>query len=315
MALTRVTMRLTELRCVRQSEGSNGSEPYLWVTYFAFGAQPSPLQLITRTPAYDAFRTEFPDGMTAGRAATIPPFLASTSFDMDLTLSTYKLVGCIAVLMEQDETPHASILLGRIAYSKAIDEQLTLLVQTRISTANFDPITDAEIATIKTAVKARVESAIASNQSVWNWFTDQDDNIGFTYKTFSNAEIAFKYFDFPEIVSGSGKDRFVLSGGLSLGPALANPVDLCAGPRAAVNAKKDEINSLNTRTRLLQDQLQHASPQAKAALVAEIRATHERIALAQSELSGLHAALQACESRPRGSTHAPLDGTISVNRG
>ena len=68
MALQRLTMHLTELRCIAQSEGGGGSEPYLWVTYFAYGAEPLPGQagiVATNTPAYDAFRIEFPDGMRA----------------------------------------------------------------------------------------------------------------------------------------------------------------------------------------------------------------------------------------------------------
>ncbi len=122
MAIQRVTLRLTELRCVAQSEGSEGSQPYLWTTYFAFGAQPFPFQIGIITPAYDAFRTEFPDNMKAGQATTIPPFIASASFDVDFDAApSPKLVGCIAVLMEEDSTPHSSIVLGRIAYSKEIE--------------------------------------------------------------------------------------------------------------------------------------------------------------------------------------------------
>jgi hypothetical protein len=69
MALQRVTVGLTELRCIAESDGSGSSEPYLWVTYFAVGAQPLPGQagpVATITPAYDAFRSEF---RTASRRA------------------------------------------------------------------------------------------------------------------------------------------------------------------------------------------------------------------------------------------------------
>jgi hypothetical protein len=34
MTMQRVTLRMTELRCLSQSE-SDGSEPYLWTTFFA----------------------------------------------------------------------------------------------------------------------------------------------------------------------------------------------------------------------------------------------------------------------------------------
>ncbi len=316
MALQRVTLRLTELRCITQSEGSGGSEPYLWVTYFAFGAQLLPFQtgpMATITPAYDAFRTEFPNNMKAGQVTTIPPFLATASFDMDLE-AQHKLVGCLAVLMEEDETPDSSIILGRIAYSKEIDKQLNDLVKKRILAGDFGPVTDEEINTIRKAVKAKVEEAIGSNQTIWNIFTNQDDNIGFTHKGFTDSEIQFQYFDFPEIVSDDSSNRFVLSGGLSIGPVPTDPVDLCATQRAAVKAKKDEINSLQTRVTLLQDQLHHATPQQKAAIVAEIKATNGLIAQAEAELPTLQAALDSCISHHHGHD-VHIDPTIVVNPG
>jgi hypothetical protein len=302
MALQRVTLRLTELRCIKQSEGSGGSEPYLWVTYFAVGAQQLPFQtgpVATITPAYDAFRTEFPDNMKAGQVVNVPAFLATASFDMDLE-AAHKLVGCIAVVMEQDETPHSSIILGRIAYSKEIDKQLNDLVTKRILTADFSPVTDAELRSIRSAVKAKVETAVGSNQTIWNAFTNQDDNVGFTYRGFTDSEIQFQYFDFPEIVSEDSSNRFILSGGLSIAPVPTPPVDLCATQRAALEAKKSEIKSLQTRRTLLQNQLQHATPQQKAAIVAEITATNALITQAEAELGPLQAALDACVSRHHG---------------
>ncbi|MBA2301132.1 MAG: hypothetical protein H0W08_00695 [Acidobacteria bacterium] len=315
MGLQRVTLRLTELRCVSQAE-SGGSEPFLWTTYFAFGAQQLPFQsgpIGIITPAYDAFRTEFPNNMTAGQVATIPAFISSASFDMDLDAAPKpKLVGCIAVVMEEDSTPHSSIVLGRIAYSKAIEEALNALVTKRIQIGNFDPITDQEIAAIKSAVQSKVTGAIASNQSVWNVFTDQDDVLGFVYKTFSypvttpgDAEIKFQYFDFPEIASGS--NRFTLSGGLSLGPVPVTPTDRCATQRAAVKAKTDEISSLHRRVSLLQSQMQHATPQQKAAIVAAMTETKAHITQAESQLPVLQAALTACQSLPH-------HGDADVNR-
>ena len=250
MPMQRVTLRLTQLRCVAQSE-NGGSEPYLWVTYFAFGAQGLPFQtgpMATVTPAYDAFRAEFPNNMKAGQVAMIPSFIASTSFDVDLDAAPKpKVIGCIAVLMEEDETPGKSIVLGRIAYAEAIDRQLNILINKQIHTGDFGPITDAEISAIKEAVQSKVTTAVGSNQSIWSkLFTDQDDNLGFVYKSFVGSEIQFQFFDFPEIRSGA--NQFVLSGSLSLGPVSTTPIEVCAAQRAAVKAKNDEINSLHART-------------------------------------------------------------------
>jgi hypothetical protein len=311
MTIQRVTLRLTELRCVKQSEGSTGSEPYLWVTYFAFGAQPTPFQMIMHTPAYDAFRTEFPNNMKAGQVANVPAFISTASFDIDFD-NPNRLIGCIAVLMEEDETPQSSIVLGRIAYSKEIEKQLNDLVLQRVHDNNFGPITPQEIEAIRRAVKSKVEDAIGSNQGIWDFFTNQDDNVGFTYRTFTGPEIQFQFFDFPQIANGNRSDLFTLSGGLSIGPMINDPADRCAVPRAALKAKQDRISGLHTRVTLLQSQLHQAAPGQKAAIVAEIGATNVLITQAEAQLPALQASLDACTSRPHVPGGVVIDPTIAV---
>ncbi len=322
MPLQRVTMHLTELRCITQSEGSGGSEPYLWVTYFALGVDPLPGQtgvVATNTPAYDAFRMEFADGVRAGQAIPVPPFLAYGTFDIDLDLNLdYRKVGCIAVLMEEDATPQSSIVLGRIAYAKEIENQLNLLANKRIQTADNGPITDDELKAIREAVTAKVEAAIGSNQSIWDFFRDQDDATGFTYAAYSNAEIKTLAesasrsmpMTFGEISNKSGSDRYALSGIVSIAALPRAPVDLCATERAAVNAKEQEIHWLQARRTVLQLELQNAAPQNKGAIVDEITATNEAITLAEGELTPLKAALDACVDRRGGAGRTGLDTNV-----
>jgi|SRR5215216_315160 len=320
MALQRVTLRLTGLRAVKQSEGSGGSEPYLWVTYLAVGAQPLPFQtgpVGTITPAYDAFRTEFADGVRAGDVLTVPPFLAEASFEMDLdpdpAQRKFKYLGCIAVLMEEDATPHSSIVLGRIAYSKEIDRQLNELVNKRISTGDDSPITDAELDAIRLAVQDKVYDAIGSNQSIWNLFTNQDDNVGFAYRLFGGPEISQQAFDFPDVGTEDSPDHYVLSGALEVGPLPTGTVDLCGRERAQRDAKQDEIKFLQDRRTLLQNELVHAAPQNKASIVAEIGVVNDAITHAEAELPPLQAALDSCIDRRGGHPGGfDVDPTIGV---
>lgn len=307
MALQRVTIRLTELRCLAQSE-SGGSEPYLWTTFFALGSEPRPFQtgpLAVDTPISDEFRNDFPNQMKAGQVALVPEYIGQSSFDMDLDAAGLpKMIGCVAVLLEQDSTPDSSIVLGRIAYSKEIEVQLNALMSKRIMTLDTSALTDEEIKTIKTAVQAKVIEAVKSDQSFWNIFKDQDDILGFVYKVFQHpppandpgADIRFQYFDFPEIRSGNS-DRFTLTGRLSLGSIPTIPVDPCARERDALKAKTEQIQGLENLISSLQAQLQHASPAQKAALVQQITETGERVAAAEAELPALQAALDACRSR------------------
>jgi hypothetical protein len=298
MALQRFTIRLTQLRCILESD-PGPSEPYLWVTYFALGPQVPPFQtgpLALTTPAYDAFRTEFPNNVSAGSVVGIPAFISSASFDLDLAAAGPKLLGCVAVLLEEDDTRESDMVFGRIAY-----------------TNDSGPLTDAEKNAIKTAVTANVLDAVGSHQSIWDLFRDQDDPLGFTYTILPDEEgetIQAGAFDFPEITTtkqlqlSSGlpsvtvvTDRYVLSGEVTIGALPGGTVDLCAGPRAAVEAKQQELSSLQHRVSALQQQLQHATPQQKPGIVDEIGATNALIDQAEAALPDLEAALAACIDR------------------
>ena len=309
MPLQRVVLKLTELRCIAQSEGSKGSEPYLWTTFFAYGADPRPFQngpLAVITPIGDNFRTEFPNGIKAGSIVAVPPTIASEAFDLTIPTPLRNLLGVIVVLMEEDETPLDSIILGRNAYAKEIEVQLNELANARLMAGNFGSLTDSEISTIKTAVKAKVRSAIASNQ--FNPLRDQDDNIGFIYKSFSTSDITPQSFDFPESGVGSG-DRYRLSGTLTIGP-VPPTVIFCKAEGAALKAKKDQLAGLNNSVEALQTQLIHASPQEKAALVRQIQDMNATITQIEAQLPGLQAALDGCLSRHSGGSITNTSGAM-----
>jgi hypothetical protein len=306
MALQRFTIKLTQLRCIKESD-PGPSEPYLWVTYFALGPQIPPFQtgpLALNTPSYDAFRTEFSNNVSAGSVVGIPPFIASASFDMDLQAAGPKLLGCVAVLMEEDDTRQSDIVFGRIAYSKEIEKQLNALMVKRIQKNNSDPLTEAEKETIKAAVTSKVTSAVGSHQGIFDIFRDQDDNLGFTHVIFPGQPgetIHATTFDFPEIVTtrvvgpiATVTDRYVLSGAVTIAAVPGDTVDLCARQRATLEAKRQEIKSLQNRKTLLQQQLQTATPQQKSGIVQAITATNAEIDKAEAQLPALEAALKTC---------------------
>jgi hypothetical protein len=66
---------------------------------------------------------------------------------------------------------------------------------------------------------------------------------------------------------------------------------------------------------LLQNELHHATPQQKAAIVAEIEATNALIGQAEAQLPALQDALDSCVAHL--GHHAPVDvgSTIVVNPG
>jgi hypothetical protein len=85
-------------------------------------------------------------------------------------------------------------------------------------------------------------------------------------------------------------------------------VDLCAGPRASVAAKQQEIASLQHRVTALQQMLQSATPQQKPAIIQEIQHTNDLIDQSEAALPGLEAALNACIGRF--DTHVDIGGVV-----
>jgi hypothetical protein len=319
MAKTRVTLRLTELRCLKESD-EGGAEPYLWTTFFAYGAgdHPENQQVQVYTPEYDAFRAEIADGVTAGQTRTIPPFISSGTFDFDLTsIIPPKVIGCVAVVMEENGTPNRAMVAGRIAYAKEIDVQLKALIPEYIS-PNSPELTKEVLARIGAAVEAKVYEAVKRDQySVWNLSRSRDEPVGYTYAVFSYPsrdidgdddldEIKFQYFDFPEITKSRVvrrpfseptsvvTDRYALSGSVSLGRVVEPTPQRCGAERAALNAKKAKHSALATRLASLQDSLHGATPQQKAGYIALIKETQAEIAAVEAELPALQAALDAC---------------------
>lgn len=291
-----VKLHLDKLRCITESDTNNRSEPYLWVTYFWLDgrniSQPNPIS--TMTPVYNAFRSEFADNVTEGTVIPVPTFVGNASFEVDPGPLGFMLAGAVVVLWEEDDTPQSAMIAGRNAYLTAIHKALNDLIRQRIGDANQGPIAPAEIKAIVDAVKPAVESAIRSSLSFLDGFKNQDDQLGFGHVAFMGSEIQTRDFTFPEL--GSGSNRFVLNGSMTVAPT--RPVfDRCAASRAAVQAQRNQIKGLQLFRASLQQQLQTAPPQAKPALIAQIQALAVEIAREEAELPPLEAALSACEHR------------------
>ena len=298
-----VTFRLTRLRCIKESDTKGGSEPYLWVTYFAVDGR-NALQarpVTTDTMPATFTRKEFPNNVADEQIITVPASLSPSCFQVYSGPVNFMMAGCVTVLLEEDETPEDAIIAGHTAYAKEIDKQLNALVKKRVAKLDTSDITDVEIKAIRDAVKSKVKSAISDNLSLGQkLFDNQDDLLGFTFVNFVNKDIQTRTFDFPEIFEGdkqqASSNRYVLSGSMTLGPIPPDPVELCPEQKAAVKAKVQEIKGLNSEVVSLQQQLQSATPQQKAAIIAEIKAVRADITKAEAELAVLEGALKACLS-------------------
>jgi len=319
MAPQLVTFRLNRLRCIKESDTKGGSEPYLWVTYFAVDGRniAQALPVTTDTMPATFTRKEFPNNVADGQVITVPASLSPRSFQVDPGPLNFMMAGCITVLLEEDETPEDAIIAGHTAYAKEINKQLNALVKKRIATVNTQDITAAEIKVIRDAVKSKVKSAIKDNLSLGEkLFDNQDDLLGFTFVNFVNDAIQPRTFEFPEIFEGDNQqtssNRYVLSGSVTTGPVPPDPVELCPDQKAALNAKRQEIKGLQSEVRSLQQQLATAPTQAKGDIIDAMEAARAEITEAEAELPGLEAALRVCVAKHHNVTHGDVSDPAVV---
>ncbi|MDT4966662.1 MAG: hypothetical protein QOJ64_1399 [Acidobacteriota bacterium] len=228
--------------------------------------------------------------------------LTPFSLEVDPGPLDFMMAGCIAVLLEEDDTPNQAMIGGRIAYAKEMHKQLNILAKERIRTLNKKDITEAEVKAIKDSVGDSVKSAIKKGLSIGQkLFGNQDDQIGFTYVNLVDDEIKSRTLNFPEIFEGddpkSSSNRYVLSGRIVVGPVPPPVVEICSKEREAVKAKEHQISGLQLRVISLQRQLQTATPQAKAGIRDEIAATNIEADQAIAELPALKTALSKCVSK------------------
>ena len=92
------------------------------------------------------------------------------------------VVGCVVVLMEEDETPDSAIIRGQEALDREVRNRLTSLLQT-LSIAKTEP-TDEDIAAMADQIGSAVKDAIGAGVSVIDFIValgNMDDQIGRNY--------------------------------------------------------------------------------------------------------------------------------------
>jgi hypothetical protein len=294
-----VTFHLNQLRCIVESDAQGGSEPYLWVTYFVVDgrnvAQPEPVS--TDTPIFGFNRKETPDDIRDGQIVKIPPFIANFSAQIDPGPLNLMMAGCVAVLLEEDETPEKAIQGGQRAYADAIHQELNNLIKERIRTQNRESVTEHEVKAIRNAIEPKIKLAIRSNLTLGQkLFDNQDDFLGFAHIAFIDDEIRTTNFNFPELMEPGSENRFALSGSLTVGPVPTPPVDRCADLRAAVQAMRAQVTALHGMLVALQEQLKKAPPQQKPAIIQQIEEVGAKIVKAEEELRLRASLVKTCET-------------------
>jgi hypothetical protein len=185
---TDAIITLERLRCIRESDGTGHSEPYIWPALLWIDdntlAHPQVLVGVT-APVLGNARVVIKNDMRAGQTADIPTSVGVLRVRFEDGLTIRRLILAVA-LWEEDETPEAAMRAGFQAFSSelraAVADNLFALSQASKEEEN------AIIETIKTRVSNRVRSAIENGLTGWQkarvflGTLNLDDIIGSDFK-------------------------------------------------------------------------------------------------------------------------------------
>jgi hypothetical protein len=290
---------LNRLRCLKESDGSGHSEPYLWpvLLWVDDHTLGTPELVGVTNPALGNARVVIKGDMRAGQTADIPPSVGVLRVRLEDGLQVRKLI-LVLLLLENDETPQKALRAGFQAFPRelraAIADNLFAL-----NTAN-EAETMALVKAITTRVDGRVRSAIRGALSasekvrVALGTLNLDDVVGSDFRFFPDLVAS----GFTARLKDSSND-YEIQGELQVRPVT---VDLCQAQVNRVADAQGAVNGILNEIRLLQEQLQGNTTPGEPTLpkpfiIAEIkRLRQEELPIAEAQLEEARAALQACRN-------------------
>jgi hypothetical protein len=189
---TPVKVKLSNIHCYDEGDGIGTAEPYLWTVFFKIDGETAHVDAafnlqgtatVVTTPGNHGDLG--PGGVDAGNDVPIPPSLGEFStvlqpIPVDGQAWTLPgVVGCIAILMEQDSTSDSAVAHGHDTLNQAVQDALDALIPT-LNAGHTEP-TDAEIKALTDKVGSQLENAISDQVSAWDWLKvagNMDDKIG-----------------------------------------------------------------------------------------------------------------------------------------
>jgi hypothetical protein len=288
---------LERLRCIRESDGTGHSEPYIWpvLLWIDDNTLTTPELVGVTTLALGNARIVIKDDMRAGQTADIPSSVGRLRVRFEDELTIRRLILAVA-LWEEDETPEVAMRAGFQAFSRelraAVADNLFALSQAS------EEEEKAIIATIKTRVRDRVTSAIKDGLTglqktrVLLGTLNLDDIIGSSFFRSSSELLATSI----SLTFRTGSaNQYEIQGNLQVLPV---PVDRCQARINAVKAAQSAVDDIDSQIKQLQTELRHASPSDKPFIISEIRRLRrEELAVAMAALEDARRALQACRNQ------------------
>lgn len=205
-----IEFKLDNIRCHDEGDGWGNAEPYLWTVFFKVDGdtlvvnsdgpaapflQGAPTVVGTPGNHGNLGNTDVDEGDTVAVPAIIGEYRTILK-PIPLTTPLLGLsevggmIGCIAVLMEEDDTPSSAIARGHEALDRGVRDRLAELLGT-LSVSKTEP-TDEDIAALSDKIGDAVKSAIGDGVSVIDWlvaFGNMDDQIGSAVFRFSHNQL------------------------------------------------------------------------------------------------------------------------------
>src|SRR5262245_28376897 len=112
---------LERLRCIRESDGTGHSEPYIWpvLLWIDDNTLATPSLVGVTAPGLGNARVVIKNDMRAGQIADIPTSVGDLRVRFDDGLTIRRLILAVA-LWEEDETPEAAMRAGFQAFSSEL---------------------------------------------------------------------------------------------------------------------------------------------------------------------------------------------------
>jgi hypothetical protein len=296
---------LEKLKCIRESDGTGHSEPYIWpvLIWIDDDTLATPALVGVTAPAIGNARVVIKDDMRAGQVADIPASVGILRVRLDDNQRVRQLILALA-LWENDETPEKAMRDGYQAFSselgRAVADNL-LALNGATTPEQRKPIIDE----IKRRVKAKVESAIRDGLTgsqkvrVFLGTLNLDDIVSSDFKSFpqllsQSFSLAFASDENPP------SNRYTIEGRLRAVPVVVDP---CAAQAARVREAQAAVDGIENEIKDLQAQLRGQRepgepPLPKAFIIAEIkRIREEELPPAEAALREARTALSICRSR------------------
>ncbi len=190
-----IWIELSNIHCHDEGDGWGNAEPYLWTVFFKIdGDTVSVTDSLTLAGSATVVTTPGSHGnlgntnVDAGDNVPIPAAIGSWETILkpiplpDFAAALGDIggyIGCVVVLMEEDNVSDDGAEAGHAALNSAITSAINEIVATR-SLTNAE-VTDAEIDQMKSDVASAIASAIQAQQNffenIWAW-VNPDDQIG-----------------------------------------------------------------------------------------------------------------------------------------